>query len=34
MDWAGSAAVRALQQAQAVSAYARRTGCGTVERKP
>jgi hypothetical protein len=31
MDWAGSAAVAALRQAQAVSAYARRTGCGIDE---
>ena len=31
MDWGGSAAVRALRQAQAVSAYARRTDCGIDE---
>jgi hypothetical protein len=31
MDWGGSAAVRALRQAQAVPAYARRTGCGIDE---
>src|SRR5438034_4756195 len=31
MDWGGSPAVRALRQAQAVSAYARRTGCGIDE---
>ena len=31
MDWGGSAAMRALRQAQAVSAYARRTGCGIDE---
>src|SRR6266705_7228422 len=31
MDWGGSPAVRALRQAQAVAAYARRTGCGTGE---
>ena len=31
MDWGRSPAVRALRQAQAVSAYARRTGCGIDE---
>ena len=31
MDWSGSPAVRALRQAQAVAAYARRTGCGIDE---
>ena len=31
MDWGGSPAVRALRQAQAVAAYARRTGCGIDE---
>src|SRR5215470_12264652 len=31
MDWGGSPAVRALRRAQAVSAYARRTGCGIDE---
>jgi len=31
MDWGGSPAVRALRHAQAVSAYARRTGCGIDE---
>jgi len=31
MDWGGSPAVRALRQAQAASAYARRTGCGIDE---
>jgi monoamine oxidase len=31
MDWGGSSAVRALRQAQAVAAYARRTGCGIDE---
>jgi hypothetical protein len=31
MDRGGSAAVRALREAQAVAAYARRTGCGVDE---
>ena len=31
MDWGGSPAMRALRQAQAAAAYARRTGCGIEE---